>query len=752
MASDTSLVFNLVARDRTSEELGSLKEKFSSAGTAIGAALGVGMGASLVSAMDVEAANDKLAAQLGVGQAEAARLAKVSANVYKNAWGESTEDVNDAIKGVYQNIGDTSKAEGGLEGVTTKVIALRDTFDQDLGGVTAAVGQMLKTGLAKNADEAMDIVTAGFQKGVNKADDFLDTLNEYGTQFRSLGLNGQMATGLLSQGLKGGARDADLVADSLKEFNLRARDSTSTAAKGFQSLGLNAKQMAADVAAGGPRATQALQKTLDALRKYPDNATKASVAANIFGTQSEDMQKALASLDPSHAVQALGQVKGATDRMTKTLGDNPKAALESFQRTATMATTQIAGHFISFAMDNQAVFKPLAGILAGVAVAVLAVSVAQKVYATYTAIASAAQTVWNSEIWASTAALLANPMTWIVIGIIALIAVIVLVATKTHFFQDAWAAMTKYVGIAWNWAVGLVKQGWDLLVKLFMNFTLVGLILGHWTAIKNGTVTAWHAVSSFVSAIPGKLVSFFLNWTLPGLIIKHWDSIKSGTVRIATATVNWVRGLPGRTIDALAGFNNRLYNAAAGAFNSFRSAVVSRGTSAVDWVRGLPGRARNALGNLGGYLYNSGRALLQGFVNGIRSMLSAPADAVHDALSKARNLLPFSPAKEGPFSGKGWTLYSGQSVMDAFTQGIKDRAGLAKVALSDAVGSTAAGGQQALTTAGGRAVQAAPLVTAAGRRPEVRIVFDGHEPFMEWLKERIRIQYGGDILNLNEGR
>ncbi|MFG2699527.1 phage tail tape measure protein [Streptomyces sp. NPDC048386] len=751
MASDTSLVFNLVARDRASEALGSLKEKFSSVAAGLGAALGVGVGASFVSAMDVEAANDKLAAQLGVGQAEAGRLAKVSANVYKSAWGESTEDVNDAIKGVYQNIGDTSKAEGGLQGVTTKALALRDTFGQDLEGVTAAVGQMMKTGLAKNADEAFDIVTKGFQKGVDKSGDFLDTLNEYGTQFRSLGINGQMATGLLSQGLKGGARDADLVADSLKEFNLRARDVTSTAQTGFKSLGLNAKQMAADVAAGGPKATQALQKTLDALRKYPDSSKKASIAANIFGTQSEDMQKALESLDPAHAVQALGKVGGAADKVVKKVGDNPKHALEKFQRSATMATTQVAGKFIEFATQNQAVFKPLAGILAGVAVAVLAVSAAEKVYNAGKTIGTVVTKIWNAELWQTNAALLANPMTWIVIGIIALIAVIVLVATKTHFFQDAWSAMTHYVGVAWDWLWGKIKQGWDLLVKLFMNFTIVGLIIGHWNAIKSGTAAAWNAVVGFVKAIPGKVVSFFLNWTLPGLIIKHWNSIKSNTVRIATAVVDWLRGLPGRTVNALASLGSRLYSTAVNAFNRFKSAAVSRGTSAIDWVRGLPGRARSALGNLAGYLYNSGRALLNGFVNGIKSMVSAPANAVKTALSKARDLLPFSPAKEGPFSGSGWTLYSGQSVMTAFAEGVQDRAALAHKAMSDAVGTAAAGGQQALATAA-PAGQASPVLTARAGRPEIRIVLDGRgEPFMDWLKERIRVQYGGDVTRLNEG-
>jgi phage-related minor tail protein len=733
-----------VARDRASEVLGSLKEKFSSAGDAIGAALGVGVGASFVSAMDVDAANDKLAAQLGIGQAEATKLAKVSANVYKNAWGESTEDVNDAIRGVYQNIGDVSKAEGGLEGITTKVIALRDTFDQDLGGVTAAVGQMLKTGLAKNADEAMDIVTKGFQSGVNKADDFLDTLNEYGTQFRDLGLDGATATGILKQGLESGARDADLVADAMKELNIRVQDQS--AAKGLQAIGLNAHDMAEAFAHGGPKAREALQTITDKLRGVTDPTKRYALAQQLLGTQSEDLSKALYSIDPSTAVKGLGDVSGAADKMTKTLGDNPKAALEGFQRTATMTATQVAGTFITFAMKNKEIFGPLAGILAGVAVAVLAVSAAQKVYAAYTAIASAAQTIWNAEIWASTAALLANPMTWIVLGIIALVAAIVLVATKTTWFQQIWTAAWGWIkGAAfavWDW----IKTNWPYLLGIIAGpiGLAVGWVIKHWDTVKQGTVTAWHAVVNFVKAVPGQIVSFFLNWTLPGLIIKHWNSIKSGTIRVATAMVGWVRGLPGRTIDALSTLGGRLYSTGSAAFNRFRSAAVSRGTSAVSWVRGLPGRALNALGNLGSYLYNSGRSLLQGFVNGIKSMISAPANAVKGALSKARNLLPFSPAKEGPFSGRGWTLYSGHSLMYGLAQGIKDRSGDARDAMSNALGSTAAGGQQAMSA--GIPQQAAPLGRGAGGMVLVRFEMAGAEDdFHKLMRKLTRVKGRGNV-------
>lgn len=46
---------------------------------------------------------------------------------------------------------------------------------------------------------------------------------------------------------------------------------------------------------------------------------------------------------------------------------------------------------------------------------------------------TAAQWLWNTS-------LLANPLTWIILGIIALVAIIVVIATKTTWFQDIWKA------------------------------------------------------------------------------------------------------------------------------------------------------------------------------------------------------------------------------------------------------------------------------------------------------------------------
>ncbi|GAA4999467.1 phage tail tape measure protein [Streptomyces siamensis] len=570
--SDTSLVFNLVARDQATETLGKVREKFDQAATGIAAGVAGGLGVGIAASLDMSAANAKLAAQLGVGPAEAAKLSKVSSDVYANAWGESTEDVNNAIRGVYQNIGDTSKAKGGLEGVTTKALALAETFDQEVGPTTAAVGQMLKTGLAKNADEAFDILTRGMQTGANKADDLLDTVNEYGTQWRKFGLDGKTAMGLLSQGLKGGARDADLVADSIKEFSIRAIDGSKTTADGFKAIGLNAKDMATKIGKGGKGATEALDETLDRLRNIKDPVKRSAAAVQLFGTQAEDLGDALYSLDPSTAVDALGQVGGAADKMSKTVGDSPSAALEGFKRKAVTKLAEISGTFIAFAMDNQAVFEPLAYIFGGMALAILAIKGGMMAWAAAQAVWSAATAIATGVQWAWNTALLSSPLTWIILAVLALVAVIVIIATKTDWFQTLWSTV--------------------------------------WDAIKTGT----KAAVDWISGV--------LNWfsDLPGKFASWWGSAKDYAVGKMTALVNWVKGLPGRASAALSGLAGALRARASSAFQSMRDAASSKASALMTWASGIPGRISKAVSGMGSALRDKGRAVIQGLWNGIAGM------------------------------------------------------------------------------------------------------------------------------------
>jgi phage-related minor tail protein len=284
---------------------------------AVGAAAGAALGVALVGALNVEKAQGKLNAQLNLSAKDAERYGRVAGDLYSNNYGDSLETVNEALRQVTLNVGaSATSSDADLQRITASVLDVATAFDQDLGGTTAAVGQLMKTGLATDATQALDIITAGFQVGVDKSGDFLDTLNEYGGQFQKLGIDGATATGILSQGLQGGARDADQVADSLKEFAIRAVDGSETTAAGFRMLGLDGAQMAQAIARGGPEASAALQLVTDELRALPDPLQRSQAAAALFGTQSEDMAAALLTIDPSKAAAGLGDLTNRTVDLT----------------------------------------------------------------------------------------------------------------------------------------------------------------------------------------------------------------------------------------------------------------------------------------------------------------------------------------------------------------------------------------------------------------------------------------------------
>jgi hypothetical protein len=301
---------------------------------AAGLAAGAAFAASMARALDTTAAQGKLTAQLGLTAQESKRIGGVAGRLYANAYGESLEDVNTAVKSVIQNMDGMAKASSGdLERTSARAMTLAKIMDEEVGAVTRAVSQLMRTGLAKNAQEAFDLITRGTQLGVNKSEDLLDTVNEYSTQFREVGISGPKAIGLLAQAIQAGARDADTAADAIKEFAIRSKTAADPVTiAGFKALGLNVKEMTSTFAAGGPAADKAFRVVIERLKGMTDPVKRNEAAVALFGTKAEDLGKALFALDPTTAVNSLGQVAGAADRADRALGETAAAQFEKWKR------------------------------------------------------------------------------------------------------------------------------------------------------------------------------------------------------------------------------------------------------------------------------------------------------------------------------------------------------------------------------------------------------------------------------------
>lgn len=570
---------------------GIAKAAFAAAGAAGAVALAVGVSTNL----KLDTARATLQAQLGTTAAVSERYGKIAGDLYKNAYGDSIAGVSDAVRLVIQNInGMSSATTASVKTVTAQVISLSQAFGQDLAGTTRAIDQMMRTGLASSAQNALDILTKGFQMGNDEAGDMLDTITEYGTQFRKLGLDGATAMGLISQGLKAGARDSDVVADAIKEFSIRAVDGSKLTADGFKAVGLNAKNMSAQIAKGGPTAAAALDLTLQKLAGIKDPAARAQAAVALFGTQAEDLGDALLALDPSSAVQAMGDVGGAAAKMDKDIGNTAENRLESFKRkteeqiakltelpgglgTAGAAVVTYGGSFLTVigpigAMIAAQKAATAASVAAGTAQqkgaiksAAVAVGSAAKSVGSYVAMRTAATVAYLQIQAGAVRSAAATSAAWVAStarqGAAWTVTAARAVASAT-MTAAAWVASTAVAIASTIAAAAVVVAGWTMMglralasaaqmalawlialgpigIVIALVAAVVAAIILNWDTVKSWTIATWNAIQAVISAVWGFIVSVITTYLniVQAVISAVWGFI----VGLITGYMNLVR-------------------------------------------------------------------------------------------------------------------------------------------------------------------------------------------------------------------
>ena len=255
-----------------------------------------------------------VSAQTGMTGDELKKFGDTTREIWKSGGGENLQEVADALVNIKQTSG---LAGDELKNAAENALLIKDTFDFEVNDSTKAASSLMKN-FGISADEAYGLITAGAQKGANKNDDLLDTLNEYSVHYQNLGLDADQFITSLVSGAENGSFSIDKVGDAVKEFSIRSKDGSDATIEAFKQIGLDAETMTAAFSMGGEAGEAAFFQTIDALNAMEDPFQQNQAGVALFGTMFEDLGDGVldtlssmsgASVDATEALEQMEKVK-----------------------------------------------------------------------------------------------------------------------------------------------------------------------------------------------------------------------------------------------------------------------------------------------------------------------------------------------------------------------------------------------------------------------------------------------------------
>lgn len=195
-----------------------------------------------------------------------------------------------------------------------------------------------------------------------------------------------------------------------------------------------------------------------------------------------------------------------------------------------------------------------------------------------------------------------------------------------------------------------------------------------------------NAVTEFVNFLleaPANIQSFV---DQVGAFFGQLPDLVGGFLAGVIASIGaWVASIVAQAVQAGSQFLSSVgsfFGQLPGQVGGFLSSVIG---TVGGWVSSMGGKAAEAASTFGSNLINglmgiigqaqsAGSAIVQGLIDGIMGMIGAAGDAIGSVVDRIASFLPHSPAKRGPFSGKGWTPYSGRAIVHGLAEGIAELA------------------------------------------------------------------------------
>lgn len=467
---------------------------------------------------EYDKAMNKLSASTGATGEELAGLEEVAKNIFGANYGENFAEVSDAVALAKKT---TGLMGDDLEDVTKGAFALQETFGYDINESLRAAKAMMQN-FGVDGKTAMSMIAAGAQNGLDYSGELMDSISEYSVQFKKVGLGADAMFQIFQAGADSGAWNLDKVGDAVKEFSIRAIDGSKTTLDAYEKLGLNADEMMATFAAGGPEAEAAFQQVTQKLVAMEDQVQRDAVGVELFGTMWEDLGvDAVAAM--ANASSGAYDTKNALEGINDVKYDSLSAMAETFKRQFTVEMMGPASRLTDMLKE----FGPVVSDMLGKAMPYIVAFT-----------------------------------NGFVDGIGAAIKYVV------PIIQQLWGIMKKFIPIftvLWSAIQPIVALVWDVIqslipmlmarIELVANYlSTIGTIIAY--AIQGALAAIMPVVQNIIGVFTG-VMDFFTNlWTgnwsaLWGNIVDIFANLMAGIVGLWKAPVNAIIGLINGAIEGI---------------------------------------------------------------------------------------------------------------------------------------------------------------------------------------------------------
>lgn len=590
--------------EKGNEKAKELSLSFKDAGTACTAKLTapvVAAGAAAFSvAKDYESSTARIQAAFGVTREEAEKFKDIGTEIYEGAWGESMDQVTDALIQCRSTIRDID--DNGLKEVTETALMLESTFGADVNETIRGTNALME-GFGLTSTQACDLMTKGMQRGLNYTDELGDNLSEYSVRWGQAGMSASKYFSLLEAGTSNGAYNLDKVGDFLNEFltslsDGRLEGQMSKFSKSTQDVFNEYKK-------GGATAEQVLNAVIGEMAGMTDETKRAQIASETWSSLGEDnamgMILSLANVTDSYSNVA-GAAESAGNAASDSFANKAQSAmrtvlgsLESFGdpllNLANMVAN-VAGAFgnwlSSLPAPGQQAVMVIAGILAAIGPVLSTIGT---LITTMPKVVSAIKLV-STAMSALNAVMRANP-----IGV-----VVTVIGLLVSAFMYLWNTSEEFR----NFWIGL----WDGICQ-----TVSGIASWFYSTVIQPIINGFNSFSSFVSSIFSKIGSTINNSIkqISNFVLSIISTLQRGWNNIFSGIYNTARSIWSGIYSTISNFIQSAHNVVSSIVNAIRTTISN--------------------------VFNGVRNTVSSIWNGIKSAIQTPLEAAKNVVRNIINAI-----------------------------------------------------------------------------------------------------------------